>query len=118
MISNQEIVEKWFEAFNDQNLEKLLSLYHPEATHYSPKLKVFKPSTNGLICGKAELKAWWKDAFERLPGLHYEIVYLIFNDEKVFMDYIRHNEGEEDLRVGEVLVFNHGLIISSRVFHS
>ena len=36
--NNKQIANKWFEAFNEHDLEKLLSLYDNNAQHYSPKL--------------------------------------------------------------------------------
>lgn len=115
---NLSIARKWFEAFDEKNVSKLVSLYHDDAEHYSPKLKVRKPETNGLIKGKAALQAWWSDAFDRLPSLRYEVISLTANDHRVFMEYIRHVEGDEDLRVGEVLEIMNGKIVASRVYHS
>jgi hypothetical protein len=115
---NLSILQKWFEGFNTQNLELLLSLYDENAEHFSPKLKVRRPETNGLIKGKEQLRAWWKDAFDRLPGLRYEMTYSIADDSSVFAEYIRTDPGEEDMTVGEVLFFENGLIVRSKVFHS
>jgi ketosteroid isomerase-like protein len=119
MISqqNKEIARLWFQAFNAHDLELLLSLYHEEAEHYSPKLKLRQPETRGLIKGKAALRDWWKDAFERLPGLQYEVKKLTADEEQVFMEYLRHVPGEADLPVGEVLEIKNGLIVFSRVYH-
>ena len=114
---NKKIASEWFAAFNEHNLEKLLSLYNDNAQHFSPKLKIRKPETQGLIKGKASLREWWQDAFDRLPSLQYEVVKLTVDEEQVFMEYIRHVEGEEDLSVGEVLQINNGLIVFSRVYH-
>jgi limonene-1,2-epoxide hydrolase len=114
---NKNIAIKWLEAFNQHNLKKLLSLYNDNAEHYSPKLKIRHPETQGLIKGKEALKTWWEDAFNRLPSLHYEIIKLTADAEQVFMEYFRHVENEEDLRVGEVLVIKNDLIIFSRVYH-
>jgi len=114
---NKQIALKWFEAFNEHNLEKLLSLYHNDAQHYSPKLKIRQPETHGLIKGKDALRLWWKEAFDRLPSLNYEVKKLTADEQQVFMEYIRHVEGEEDLKVGEVLEINNGLIVYSRVYH-
>ena len=111
------IANKWFEAFNEHNLEKLLALYSDNAEHFSPKLKVHKPETLGLIKGKQALREWWQDAFKRLPSLNYELLTLTANTEQVFMEYIRHVKHEDDLRVGEVLQIKNGLIIFSRVYH-
>jgi limonene-1,2-epoxide hydrolase len=115
--TNKQIALTWFEAFNVHNLEKLLSLYDENAQHYSPKLKIRQPETQGLIKGKGALRAWWKDAFDRLPSLQYEVKKLTADEQQVFMEYIRHVNGEEDLSVGEVLEINNGLIVFSRVYH-
>jgi ketosteroid isomerase-like protein len=114
---NKQIATLWFEAFNEHDLEKLLSLYDENAAHFSPKLKVRLPETQGLIKGKAALRSWWQDAFDRLPTLKYEVKKLTADNEQVFMEYIRHVQGEEDLSVGEVLEIKDGLIIFSRVYH-
>jgi limonene-1,2-epoxide hydrolase len=116
--ANKSIAFAWFEAFNTHNLEHLLQLYHEQAEHYSPKLKIHQPETNGLIKGKEALRTWWQDAFQRLPTLRYEVLHLIADDQRVFMDYIRHVDGEEELRVGEVLEIENGKIKASRVYHS
>lgn len=114
---NKNIATKWFAAFNEHNLENLLGLYSDTAEHFSPKLKIRQPETNGLIKGKPALRAWWKDAFDRLPTLNYEVKKLTADEEQVFMEYIRHVKGEEDLRVGEVLEIKNGMIVASRVYH-
>jgi ketosteroid isomerase-like protein len=99
--NNRAIAIAWFAAFNAHDLKALLALYHDNAQHFSPKLKVRRPETNGLIHGKEALRMWWRDAFDRLPTLRYEVVKLTADDDQVFMEYIRHVEGEGDLRVGE-----------------
>ena len=114
---NTHIAHRWFAAFNAHDLEALLALYAEDAQHYSPKLKLRQPGTNGLINGKEALRAWRRDAFDRLPTLRYEVVKLTSDDEQVFMEYIRHVAGEEDLRVGEVLEIRDGSIVASRVYH-
>jgi hypothetical protein len=111
------IAQQWFDAFNEHDLEKLLALYHENAKHYSPKLKLRNPETKGLITGKNALRAWWQDSFERLPTLKYTPQKFIANDSSVFMEYIRQVSGEENIMVGEVLEIKDGLIISSRVYH-
>jgi hypothetical protein len=115
--THKAIALRWFAAFNAHDLEALLALYADDAEHYSPKLKVRQPETNGLITGKAALRAWWRDAFDRLPSLRYEVVKLTADEEQVFMEYIRHVQDEADLRVGEVLEIRGDVIVASRVYH-
>lgn len=116
-LENEAIALKWFEAFNNHNLQALLSLYHNDAKHFSPKLKIRKPETNGIVYGKNALREWWQDAFDRLPTLNYVVTSLTANDKRVFMEYIRKVEGEEDMLVAETLEVNDGLIVASRVYH-
>ncbi len=113
----QSIAFKWFETFNNKELEKLLSLYDEDAVHFSPKLKIHKPETNGFVTGKNALREWWQDAFERLPSLNYKVKSLTANGDRVFMEYIRTVAGEEDLLVAEVLDIKENKIIASRVYH-
>lgn len=113
----QSIAFRWFDAFNNHNLEQLLSLYDDEAEHFSPKLKIRKPETNGLVIGKQAMREWWKDSFDRLPTLHYKVTSLTANGDRVFMEYIRTVSGEADMLVAEVLEVKDGKIIASRVYH-
>ena len=115
--SNETIALKWFAAFNEHSLEDLLTLYDDNAQHYSPKLKIRMPETNGFITGKRALRQWWQDAFSRLPELHYEVEKLTANEQRVFMEYTRKVPGEKDLMVAEVLEIKNGKIISSKVYH-
>lgn len=114
---NLSIAHAWFEAFNAHNLEKLLSLYDDDAQHYSPKLKIRHPETNGLVSGKNALRTWWQDAFDRLPTLNYKVTSLTANSDRVFMEYIRTVTNEDDMVVAEVLEIKEGLIVASRVYH-
>ncbi|HEY0741680.1 MAG TPA: nuclear transport factor 2 family protein [Chryseosolibacter sp.] len=119
MTSDQlnSIANQWFDAFNRKDIDALLNLYHDNAEHYSPKLKVRQPETNGLIRGKDAMRDWWLDAFHRLPTLHYRVVRLTPFEDRVFLEYIRNVLGEEDLYVGEMLEVESGLIKRSAVFH-
>ena len=112
------IARQWFAAFNAHDLERLLALYADDAQHYSPKLKLRQPETQGLIKGKEALRSWWRDSFDRLPTLKYEPTKFIADESSVFMEYTRYVEGEESMTVGEVLEIRDGLIVASRVYHS
>ena len=116
-MSPTDIADRWFAAFNTHDLESLLALYADDAEHFSPKLKERRPGTEGWIRGKDALRTWWRDAFERLPSLRYSVWNLLADEASVFMEYVRHVDGEADLRVGEVLEIRDGKIIASRVYH-
>lgn len=114
---NHQIAKRWLQAFNDHDLEALLSLYDEDARHFSPKLKLRKPETEGLIIGKSAMREWWKDAFDRLPNLEYRERSLTASENRVFMEYIRIVPGELDMNVAEVVEIASSKIIASRVYH-
>jgi limonene-1,2-epoxide hydrolase len=116
-MTNTEIAKAWLRAFNEHNLENLLSLYDNDAAHFSPKLKQRQPETNGIIKGKDAMRIWWQDAFERLPNLIYKEFIITADEERVFMEYIRITDGEANMNVAEVLEIKKGLIVASRVYH-
>ena len=115
---NLSIAHSWLEAFNNHDIERLLSLYDDDAEHFSPKLKIQYPETNGLLFGKSALYNWWNEAFENLPSLHYQPTSLTSNSDRVFIEYIRSVTNQEDIKIAEVLEIKEGKIISSRVYHS
>lgn len=113
----EHVATAWMDAFNAKDLERLLALYDDNAQHYSPKLKIRQPETNGLVTGKQAMRTWWRDAFERLPTLFYKVNSLTANNDRVFMEYVREVENEEDMLIAEVLEVRNGKIVSSRVYH-
>ncbi len=111
------IAREWLRAFNARELDALLALYAEDAVHTSPKLRDKRPETRGEIRGKANLRSWWQDSFDRLPRLRYEPVTLCGDEERVWMEYLRKVPGEKDLMVAEVLHVRSGVIYASAVYH-
>lgn len=115
------LAREWFRLFNQQDASALVNLHSKNAKHYSPKLKVRKPETKGVIQGRAELKRWWQDAFDTIEGLRYEIQRITAQANRVVVEYIRHATNAEDMEVVEVYevekVRGKLRILTSRVYH-
>jgi ketosteroid isomerase-like protein len=111
------IARRWLDCFARQDLDGLLALYADDAVHTSPKIRVRHPETGGVLRGKPALRAWWADAFARIPELGYELTTLTADEHRVFMEYLRRAPGDADLPVAEVLEVAAGVIVASRVFH-
>ena len=112
-----QIAARWIEAFNRHDVVALVGLYAEDAVHHSPKLRAARPETQGRIAGQAALTEWWRDAFARLPSLHYELQTVTADAARVLIVYERHVAGEADLLVAECFTVRDGLIAASRVFH-
>lgn len=111
------IAEAWHAAFEARDLDALLALYSDDATHTSPKIRALHPETGGKLVGKAAMRAWWADAFARLPSLRYITTSITAAPESVFLEYIRRVDGEADMPIAEVFDVRSGYIVASRVFH-
>jgi steroid delta-isomerase-like uncharacterized protein len=114
---NEDIAKAWLHAFNAHDVDALVALYAEDATHTSPKIRTLHPDTGGKLRGKAALSAWWKDSNARLPNLRYELVALTANEERAFIEYIRHAPEQAPMPVAEVFDIRDGRIIASRVYH-
>jgi ketosteroid isomerase-like protein len=113
----RDIANRWLDCFARRDLDGLLALYADDATHTSPKIRARHPETGGLLRGKAAMRAWWQDSFDRLPSMRYEPTALTADDRRVFMEYVRHVDREPDMPIAEVLEVANGHIVASRVFH-
>lgn len=112
-----KLARTWLARFNAKDLEGLLALYADDAVHTSPKLRDRQPETRGQVRGKDALRAWWADAFARLPGLEYRERAVTAGDDRVWLEYLRTVPGEPDLLVAELFIVRGGRIVESAVFH-
>jgi heme-degrading monooxygenase HmoA/ketosteroid isomerase-like protein len=108
---------RWLDCFARRDLDGLLALYADDARHTSPKIRARHPETGGALRGKPALRAWWADAFARLPSMRYQDAVLTADGDRVFMEYVRRVDGEPDLPVAEALDVQDGVIVASRVYH-
>ena len=114
---NLTLARHWLEAFNAQDVDSLVALYAQDATHTSPKIRALHPDSGGKLVGREALSKWWREANTRLPGLHYQLTAVTANDDRVFIEYVRHAPGEPPMPVAEVFDVRGGQIIASRVYH-
>ena len=114
---NLAVARAWLQAFNAHDVDALVALYAPGATHTSPKIRALHPETGGRLVGAGALSAWWRDANARIPGLRYEPTALTANEDRVLVEYLRHAPGEPAMPVAEAFDIRDGQIVASRVYH-
>jgi limonene-1,2-epoxide hydrolase len=114
---NLSLARAWLVAFNAHDVDGLVSLYAERCTHTSPKIRALHPESGGALHGKPALAAWWRDANARLPNLRYECVAMTANEDRVFIEYIRHAPNEPPMPVAEVFDVSDSRIVASRVYH-
>lgn len=114
---HHSIAQAWLDAFNEGDVPRLVSLYSEDCTHTSPKIRVLHPETGGKLVGHAALTRWWTDALARLPGIRYEKTSITADDDRVFVEYLRHAPDGDPMPVAEVFEIQQGKIWASRVYH-
>jgi hypothetical protein len=70
-----------------------------------------------VLSYRGNLRAWWRDAFERMPDLRYEERSVTASGDVVFLVYERVVTGEPAMLVAESYEVARGRILRSRVFH-
>lgn len=117
VTTNEQIAHAWLEAFNKYDVDALVALYADDATHTSPKIRAKHPEALGMLRGREALAQWWRESNARLPGLRYELTAITANDDRVFIEYMRHAPSGDPMPVAEVFDVEHGKIVASRVYH-
>jgi ketosteroid isomerase-like protein len=116
-VTNEDIARAWLEAFNKYDVDALVALYAEDATHTSPKIRATDPNSLGILRGRSAMATWWRESNARLPGLRYELTAITANEDRVFIEYMRHAPEGEPMPVAEVFDIRDGEIVASRVYH-
>lgn len=98
----QNFAQQWVDAWNAHDLDAVLSHFADDAEFRSPVAAQLLPETNGVLRGKAEIRAYWSVGLERIPDLRFEVVDVYTGLDTVVINYRNHAGG----LVNEVLRFN------------
>ena len=91
----REHIERWMNAWNNKDLETVISMFTENIEFYSPKIKVIIPKFNSeKINNKQDLRLYWGTALQKLTNLHFtEKEYYIKNNICV-LEYIATFDGK------------------------
>ncbi|MGD0852564.1 MAG: nuclear transport factor 2 family protein [Acidimicrobiales bacterium] len=98
---------EWLAAWNDHDLEAILSHFADEVVFSSPLAQRIVEGSDGVIRGKEALRAYWREGLRRGPELHFEIEDLYLGVSTIVIHYRNHSGG----LVNEVLTFDGPLVI-------
>jgi acyl-CoA thioester hydrolase len=113
----QEFARRWVDAWNRRDSEAVLSHYADEAVFVSPKVQVFagKPRVEG----KAELRAYWRAALDRIQHLRFELEEAIWSgrSETLTVVYRATFEDQPAVRAAELMRFHRGRIVRGEALY-
>ena len=69
----QAFAREWVKAWNDHDLEAILSHYAEDVVFHSPRIRMVTGKDVDAVTGKAALRAYWGEALDRSRNLFFEI---------------------------------------------
>jgi uncharacterized protein (TIGR02246 family) len=97
---------RWVTAWNDRDVEGVLSHFADDAVFTSPLADRVEPGSGGVIRGKEALRRYWTEALRLNPGLQFELLGAYFGVDALVIRF-RTQEGADRC---EVLTFGSGLV--------
>lgn len=111
-------VEKWVKAWNDHDLNAILSSYAEELEFSSPKIcMILGENKNNTIRSKEELNTYFSAGLKRFPNLKFRIIDFAVGDNKVILEYSANLDGKSLVNVVEKFEFQNELVKKSGVYY-
>jgi hypothetical protein len=102
-----EFVQGWLAAWNGHDVDAVLAHFADDVTFRSPVAARIVEGSDGIIRGKAALRAYWSEGVRLIPDLHFELVGTYVGIDTLVINYRNQNGG----LVNEVLVFDGPLVV-------
>jgi hypothetical protein len=99
--------QQWLAAWNAHDLDALLEHFADDVVFTSPVAAQLLSDSDGVIRGKAALRAYWTEGLRRIPDLRFEVVGVYAGVTTIVINY-RNQKGS---LVNEVMRFDGGLVI-------
>ncbi|MBF9130797.1 nuclear transport factor 2 family protein [Plantactinospora sp. S1510] len=103
----QGFVDGWVRDWNAHDLESMLAHYADDVVFTSPVAAQLIEGSDGVVRGKAALRAYWAEGLRRFPDLRFEVVATYVGIDTVVINYRNQKGG----LVNEVLVFDGPLVV-------
>ena len=116
MISEErarDFAQAWVAAWNSHDLDRIMSHYSDDFQMTSPFIAKMMNEPTGTIKGKDKVRAYWAQALERLPDLHFELIEVLASVASITIYY----HAVLGKRAAEVLFFNENGKVQRAVAH-
>lgn len=111
MIEAPAFAREWIAAWNGRDLEAILAHYADDIVFASPKAATITGSP--VVNGKEALRAYWREALDRAPDLHFQLLEVFAGSDCVSIVYLRNGA----MRVCETMEFSNGIVVRGHVAH-
>jgi hypothetical protein len=98
----EDFARAWVQAWNDRDLEAILSHYAGRIVFHSPRIDLILGTGEAFITGKDTLRTYWREALARSPQLYFELDDVLIGSNALTLLYTNHR----DEKVAETFVFD------------
>ena len=103
----KEHIERWINAWNNKDLETVLSMFTEDIEFSSPKIKVITPEFNSeKVNNKQDLKHYWSTAKEKITSLHFAPKEYFIKGNICVLEYVATFDGKTKFLAIEKSEFN------------
>jgi len=78
---------EWIDAWNRHDLDAILAHYADDFEMRSPLIAQFAGEPSGRLSGKAAVGAYWSEALQRLPQLHFHLLHVFCGVGSLLLHY-------------------------------
>lgn len=103
-IDPARFVTDWIDAWNRRDVDAVLRHFHDDAVFSSPLAN--RLLGNGVVEGKAALRAYWQRALRSNPDLHFKLEGYSIGVDLLVIQF----RDQNGLARAEVLIFDKGLV--------
>jgi hypothetical protein len=97
-----ELAQDWIEAWNDHDLDRIITHYADDVVFLSPFVQKIGVSDSGAVLGRDALRAYFRAALDRYPLLTFRLVDVFRGIDSVTVLY----ESVNGLLAAETMMLN------------
>lgn len=102
-----QLVEEWIEAWNNHDLDRIVAHYTDDIVFSSPFVASVGGVATGTLCGRAELRAYFKAALNKFPSLRFELRAVFHGTDAMTIVY----KSVNDLLAAETMVLSDDFLV-------
>ena len=80
----------WLDGWNQHDIDAVLSHYVDDFELASPLIPSIAGESSGVLHGKADVRAYWKQGLAQIPDLHFELKEVLTGVDSITLYYRGH----------------------------
>ena len=109
----QSYAQNWIKAWNDHDIDAILSFYSDSIHHVTPKLTMLFGAASHIIQDKQELRDYFVAAIKRSPELHFSLQEVFSGAESIVIIF----QSTTGIHVAVTLILNKEMKITQYMAH-